>query len=210
MRRIHKGAPPSELEKWIRYNPNTTYADLENSPAGQELRQQIRGTCLIEQHCLCAYCCDLIDDKSSHNEHVVPQSTAPHRTLDFTNIVASCETKNQCGKAHGRHPLPLTPLDPECETNLRFFISGNVKGLTENAKETVRILKLNCRKLRGKRKIAIDALIYVAGMKPDELQLADDILLGILREDLDKKTEDGCLEAFGPVLVNIIGHLLNV
>jgi hypothetical protein len=37
------------------------------------------------------------------------------------------------GGAHGSQPLPLTPLMPECETELRFKFSGRVEGLTERA-----------------------------------------------------------------------------
>ncbi|MEN8215065.1 MAG: hypothetical protein ABFS56_01540 [Pseudomonadota bacterium] len=60
-------------------------------------RQAIRDSCLEEQYYLCAYCCQRIDDKNSHNEHIQAQSVAPNQMLNFHNIVASCNQSKQCG-----------------------------------------------------------------------------------------------------------------
>ncbi len=57
-------------------------------------------------------------------------------------IVASCNTPNQCGDAHKSQHLPLTPLMTECETELRFKISGRVEGLSDRAADTIRVLNL--------------------------------------------------------------------
>ncbi|MBF0402219.1 MAG: TIGR02646 family protein, partial [Magnetococcales bacterium] len=143
MRKIAKGPPPLELTAWRRKHPRGRYADLDESEAGKSVRSAIRQAALVEQYCLCAYCCAKITPSSSHNEHVVPQSRDPGRTVDFDNIVVSCNTKNQCGSARGNQPLPLTPLDPACETELMFKLSGVVEGASERATKSIEILKLN-------------------------------------------------------------------
>ncbi len=76
------------------------------------------------------------------NEHVVTRSIAPNRSLDFSNIVASCTTPRQCDAAHKLQPFALTPFMNECETEFKFKISGRVEGLTDRAIETIKVLKL--------------------------------------------------------------------
>lgn len=208
MRTIHKGNPPQELLTWIRNHPHGVYSDLDKTSEGREVRRAIRCAAIAEQHCLCAYCCTRIDGSASHNEHIAAQSMAPNHTIDFTNIVASCNSRNQCGDAHGNQMLPLTPLDPACETELRFFISGAVQGMTTNATETIRVLNLNGRGPCGVRKSMVDALIYGAGESPTGLSLLDDDLLGILANELKQVDVDGCLLPYAPILSNIIHQLL--
>ncbi len=200
MRRIEKGAPPPELTHWLRKNPHGRYDDMEDGS-----RRAIRCAAIVEQHGLCAYCCARIDVDSSHNEHVIPQSRDPNRTVDFSNLVASCKTDRQCGKAKKNQVLPLTPWDPRCETDLIFSLSGAVKGANIPATETIRILNLDNRALREKRKRMIDCLIYQEG----NLQLLDDNLLKILLDEMQPIDPDGCLQPYAPVLVHILRHYLS-
>jgi uncharacterized protein (TIGR02646 family) len=91
MRTISKGAEPSSFLAWKRANPHERYKQLP-----EDIRQTIRQYALKEQFFLCAYCCqriEAIDD--CHNEHVESQKYNPNRTLDFLNIVASCNILNQ-------------------------------------------------------------------------------------------------------------------
>ncbi|MBF0625498.1 MAG: TIGR02646 family protein [Magnetococcales bacterium] len=208
MRWIQKGAPPPELTAWLHANPKGVYNDLNTTLTGRNVRRAIRCAALAEQGCLCAYCCARIDGSTSHNEHVVPQSADRSRTTDFTNIVASCNARNQCGDAHKNQQLPLTPLNTRCKTDLQYFLSGRVKGTTQDAKETIRILKLDGRSLRGIRKSMVDTLIYVPSETLEGLHLLDDDLLEILRDDMQRDGDEGCLSPYGPILANIIDQLL--
>jgi uncharacterized protein (TIGR02646 family) len=121
MRHIDKGPEPPELTAWKRANPKGNYAGLSEVE-----RQAIREACTSEQFYLCAYCCQNISglQDDTMNEHVEARRIAPQRSLDFGNLVASCTTPRQCDAAHGSQPLPLTPLMAECETELRFKLSG--------------------------------------------------------------------------------------
>lgn len=175
-----------------------------------EERQSVRTTCIGEQFSLCAYCCQTIAVNDSHNEHVEAQDRAPNRTLDFANIVASCQRPNQCGHHRGTRALDLTPLMVECESEIKFYLSGRVTGKTARATSTLEILNLghteeSNRGLIGARKQLVDRLIFTGGMQPDELE--DEELLGILLEDM-LTPKDGQLQPFSPVLVNLIRDLL--
>ncbi len=173
-------------------------------------RQAIGNACLEEQYYLCAYCCQHIVDKNSHNEHIQAQHVAPNQTLNFNKIVASCNKPKQCGKAHGAKMIPLTPLMPECETELEFSLSGRVKGITARATETIEILNLGDgnKALIETRKQLLYALIFTHGEHPEELQLLDEDLLQILMEEINQP-QDGQLSDFTPILQNILRQLLN-
>jgi uncharacterized protein (TIGR02646 family) len=203
MRTIKKGDQPSSLIEWKKTNPHRRYKDLTEG-----IRRSIRQQALEEQFYLCAYCCQslkTLDD--CHNEHVEAQNLNPTRTLDFTNIVASCNKSNQCGNAHQSQPLPLTPLMPECETELQFKISGRVEGLSDRAKNTIQVLNLgdreeNNRALIEKRKQLSAALLWTNSIDPSE-GLEDEELLKILIDDLSEP-QNGQLDAFAPVVINIL------
>jgi len=203
VRKINKGKEPAELTTWKRQNPGRGYKDL--SPA---IRQSIRSRCYNEQHGLCAYCCKRIDEKNCVNEHLVAQHCNPRLSLAFDNIVASCKTPGQCDDAHGTRHLPLTPLMTECETELRFYLSGRVRGLTTRGRETIQILNLDNRALREARKQMLDALIFIQGSSPDELKLLDDDLIEMMLEELERWDEKMRLAAFAPVLINILRQLI--
>ncbi|MCL9802163.1 TIGR02646 family protein [Pseudomonas sp. AKS31] len=205
MRKILKGAEPASLTQWKIRNHTATYRDL---PA--EERQSVRTACITEQFGLCAYCCQSISVSAAHNEHVAAQDTFPARTLDFSNIVASCENRLHCGHGRKTQPLKVTPFMTECETELKFYLSGRVVGKTDRATESIKTLNLgdteeSNRGLIEKRKRMVDDLIFTGGLRPDGLE--DEELLGILLEDL-LTPQAGLLQPFSPVLVNVIRQIL--
>ncbi len=206
MRHIIKGQEPSELKKWKKANPKKRrYPDLDATEKGREAHQAIRQTALKEQFYLCAYCCKAIDEEHSTNEHIASQRAAPQKSLDFSNIVASCDTARRCNQARGSQELLLTPLMAACESELKFRLSGKVKGLTERATQAIGILGLNEPAIRNERKQLMDVVLY--GYEMTELP-NDDSLLDIMLDLLQKPDEAGRLPPFGPALANIIRHLL--
>ncbi|TRU48328.1 MAG: TIGR02646 family protein [Microcystis aeruginosa Ma_QC_Ca_00000000_S207] len=208
MRTISKGAEPCCLTAWKRRNSHGAYDDLDKTDEGIVVRAKIRDYALNEQFYLCAYCCQQIKEiNACHNEHLEAQKLNPKRTLDFSNIVASCNTPNQCGDAHKSQHLPLTPLMTECETELRFKISGRAEGLTDRAAVTIRVLNLgddekNNRALIEKRKQLSNTLLWENGINPDD-GLEDDEILNILISDLSQPQQDQ-MEPFTPVVINIL------
>ena len=208
MREISKRDEPALLTAWKHVNPYARYRDL---PARE--RREIRLACIAEQFGLCAYCCQSIGVDAAHNEHVDAQDTAPNRTLDCSNIVASCQTPNQCGHGRGTQFLPLTPLMAECETELKFYLSGRVEDLTKRAKTSISALNLgdtqeSNRGLIGKRKALVEAILFSECIDPAGLAAEDDDLLAMLMDNLLTPDDDQRLQAFSPVLVNVIRHYL--
>ena len=208
MRKVKKQAEPDSLAQFKRRHPNARNDALERLER-HDVRQDIRQACLTEQFYLCAYCCQRITDDSNDcmNEHIEAQKSAPNRTLDYANTVSSCTTKNQCDQAHGAQYLPLTPLMDECETELKFKISGRVEGLTPEAQETIKVLNLgdseqNNRGLIERRKQLANSLLFQNGIDPNE-GLEDEELIAMVIADLEQP-EAGKLEPFAPVAVNIL------
>ena len=201
MRKITKGIEPAELTSWKRKNPHGRYDDLSHLERGA-----INDATRQEQFGLCAYCCKKIGENDSMNEHVEAQNIAKNRTLDFNNIVASCTTPKQCDAAHGSQPLPLTPLMDECETELKFYFSGDVEGLTDRAKQAIDVLKLNNKSLIAKRKQQIKTLVMPPDTAESVLLWDGETIEMFINEWLAKPDDDGFLQAYSPVLVNVLRH----
>lgn len=207
MRKIIKGDEPAILKRWKRANPKGRFSDLSH-----EARDSIRKACIEEQYGLCAYCCHTITPDTAHNEHVSAQKTSPQRALDYTNIVASCNRSKQCGKAHAHQALPLSSLMDECETELKFYLSGRVEGLSPRATTSIQVLNLGDRResnrtLYSARKSILDTLLFDYGIEGDNLDSEDGDLLEALMEDLKLPDMHNRLEPFSPVLVNVLRQL---
>lgn len=203
MRKITKGQEPLELSAWKRNNRKKVhYADLSHIE-----RLAIKQSAIQEQYALCAYCCKLINLENSVNEHLDARHHAHSRELDFANIVASCNTRDQCDDKHGSQHLPLTPLMDECETELSFALTGKVIGQSERATESIRVLGLDRRILIETRKQMMDTLLYQMGTQSDDLQLLEDEFLLDILSDL-KQPQDNKLLPYSPVLVNILHKML--
>lgn len=210
MRKISKGMEPDSFSRWKRRYQNATY-DVLFDQERWDILNEIGHCCSVEQFYLCAYCCSRIsgDFSDTRNEHVEARRLAPNRSVDFSNIVASCKTKGQCDSAHGAQQLPLTPLMDECEFEFKFKLSGRVEGLTTRAQEAIRVLNLgdsekNNKSLVEKRRQFSHILLWVNGINPVE-GLEDDDLLQLVIDDL-LVPKDGKLEPFAPVVINILRH----
>jgi len=206
MRKISKvvGFEPISLTQFKARNPQGIYKDLSDVE-----RQDIRTECLKEQFYICAYCCQSISgiDHDCMNEHVEAQRISPNRSVDFTNIVASCTSAHQCDDSHGSQPLLLTPFMAECETEFEFKLSGRVKGKTPRAVDTINVLNLgdteqNNRGLIEKRKQMVNAILFTNGIDPDE-GLEDNDLIAEVINDISMP-DSGKLEGFSPVVINVL------
>jgi hypothetical protein len=132
------------------------------------------------------------------NEHVVARAIDRSRELDFSNIVTSCIEEHQCDNAHGNQPLPLTPFDSECETDIVFKLSGEAKACTPNATETIKVLNLNKAALVEERREIVTAILLDGSSAIDNRDLIQSMIL-----ELDK-VKQGKLQPFSPVIVNVL------
>lgn len=213
MRRIVKGDPPTSFINWVAHKPKnknenqwfqTLYTQKQWAIVSDLSRHNAK-----EQFYLCAYCCDRITGEQSDtvNEHVEARALAPQKSLDYQNIVASCKNINQCDGAHKSKMFRLTPLMDECETELKFKVSGRVEGTTHRAVETISVLNLgdnemNNKSLIEKRKQLCHNLLWVNGINPIE-GLEDEVLLKCVIDDL-MTPKNGELDPFAPVVANIL------
>ena len=93
---------------------------------------------------------------------------------------------------------------PECETEIKFYLNGQVKFISDRAEQAIKILGINNKGLINKRKELINALIYTIGEKPNEIKLLETELLQLLIEEINTPDANNKLEAFAPILVNIL------
>jgi hypothetical protein len=95
----------------------------------------------------------------------------------------------------------------ECETELKFKISGRVEGLSDRATTMIHVLNLgdyekNNRALIGKRQQLANTLLLKNGIDP-AAGLEDVELLEMLIDDL-AQPQNGQLDSFAPVVINIL------
>jgi uncharacterized protein (TIGR02646 family) len=208
MRKIDKSNEPTSLAQFRINNLGLKYIDLANG--NENIRIDIRESCVNEQFFLCAYCCDRITITSSHNEHIIPQNSAlgQNLTLDYNNIVASCQSIINCGHKKDNNLINLTPLMIECEDEIIFQLNGKMTHTTPRAQETINRLNLRNRGLENKRKQVIDIILFEYVEDLDNLNLEENYYLELIIAELSQVDNSGKLEAFSPVIINVLRQFL--
>lgn len=208
MRQIIKGNEPVSLTDFKVNFPTLKYENL--SPGHEVVRVDIRSFCLREQYYICGYCCDRISINNSHNEHIVPQSNTIGQslTLDYNNIVVSCESKNHCGHKKKEQIIATTPLMISCENDIIYQLNGKMKHTNPNAQNSINVLNLRNRGLTNKRKAVIDIILFEYVGNLDNLALEESYYLKMIMEEISQPDVDGKLEAFSPVVVNVLKQFL--
>ncbi len=175
MQYIMKQTPP---RSFIRYCKNRTasYQDLSR-PSNVEIKMELRGALLNEQGHICCYCGREIDNVNSVIEHVKDKDSHPNQQLDYYNLACSCKGGQDRRSANPQYPLfcdahkenfdiLITPFEVCCISKFEFDEDGNIFGLDDAARETIKILNLNNDKLRNQRKYAIDEYRY---LEPEDI-----------------------------------------
>lgn len=171
MRRIIKGETPAFWAKFCRKHPKARYDDLNTLENGKETRAELRRYLLAEQKYLCCYCCRQIEESKCHNEHICPRnSETKHNSMDYHNLVASCDELNTCGKKKDcdyDFKRFVSPIDENCESHYRFKYNGKIEGLTEQGKYTIELLNLNAYELVQARKALYDECCLMSQLDKD-------------------------------------------
>lgn len=205
MRPIRKGTEPAELTQWkalASADWQPTYENLR-SPQKPAVVQAL----LKEQGFICCYCEQRVSGSAdSHIEHLVPQSVDPRRTLDFGNMLCSCQGEpppepSHCGHLRKNSPLPVHPLMADCREHFEFDSAGRIHpspepGRAVAAQDVIRLLGLDIPKLVRRRQAAIEGLF-------EELdgQAVDFKALEALKDSPDA---DGRLLPFCSALVAVL------
>lgn len=163
---IQKGEEPEFMIDFKKKNPKKTYDSEEFAP----YRDRLREILVKEQKNICAYCCARIDKSKSHNEHIEPRNPGKYqskKSLDYYNIVASCNNKNTCGNAKGSKYEAdkfVSPLSLDCEDKFDYCLDG----LIEGDKYTIDdVLNLNEYELRNARR---NVLRYLQSMDKETIK----------------------------------------
>ena len=157
---IQKGEEPEWLKEFKKKYPHANY----DSPEFKEYRKPLKKVLIKEQKGLCAYCCGRIRMENSHNEHIEPRNPGTYtskKTLDYTNIVASCQGykgDDTCGP-HKDNDYDeerfVSPLMPECEEKFAYFPDGTIEG----DDYTIKLLHLDSYELNRARKATYRMLL---------------------------------------------------
>lgn len=168
MKYIEKADSPTEFEAWkeqyiLVEGKTPAYNDL--SAKAPEIKQVVKYALLMEQGSICCYCMADIDQTDSHIEHFIPRSKrdtfGAAIELDYQNLLASCNgwhgNREHCGHFKDDHytELLLSPLDPDVEAQFTYSVNGDIHGITAQAAETIRLLKLDSFSLTRHRRAAI-------------------------------------------------------
>lgn len=159
MLHIKKGDEPQFLLDFKKKYPKKDYDSKEFI----EHRPVLKSVLIKEQKGLCAYCCGRITEEKSHNEHIEPRHPGKYvsdKSLEYTNIVASCNNPETCGNKKGNSydvKQFISPLDETCEDKFTYYPSGKITG----DEYTIGLLNLNAYKLKNARKSVIRELQYL-------------------------------------------------
>lgn len=163
---IKKGDEPAFLTEFKHKNPKKTYDSKEFAPYRGELTKVL----VKEQKGICAYCCGKIKLGNAHNEHIEPRHPGRYeskRSLDYTNLVASCNNIRTCGmKKENDYDVEkfVSPLNPDCENTFTYYANGKIEG----DKYTIDLLNLDSYELREARRAVYQQL---QGMDKDTIKL---------------------------------------
>ncbi len=150
---IRKHTEPDWLGEFKRKHVKADYDSRQFKPYISRLNKEL----VSEQNGLCAYCCCQIDESNSHNEHIEPRHPGKYvskKSLDYTNIVASCygfSGEKTCGpKKENEYDEGkfISPLNSECEEIFTYLPDGTMAG----DDYTINLLNLNSYRLKEARK----------------------------------------------------------
>ena len=189
MKHIIKGDEPEAFHDW-KALANKDWQPTYDNLRGDE-KKAVKKNLMVEQGHICCYCERELLDYDSHIEHLRPQSDPEVDSLDYSNMVCSCQ--DQVKKGDPRHcgnlkdnwfdnDLFISPFDENCENNFTYTHDGKIQVLPQDnnaAQQTIIKLGLNIPKLNALREKAIEPFL-------DEDLDADDVarfVSGYLEKD---------------------------
>ncbi|MEI6380232.1 MAG: retron system putative HNH endonuclease [Cyanobacteriota bacterium ELA615] len=168
MKHIIKQEEPVSFTSWktnANKTPKKTYKTFSRKTS---IRKDVKKALMNEQGYICCYCESRLGDEQSHIEHFKPQSLHPEESLNYNNLLCSCQKNleqgepRHCGNLKGDwfdKALLISPLDPNCESRFVYTFDGRIKPQDQAAEETIEKLGLNIPKLIALRNKAIEGFL---------------------------------------------------
>jgi len=150
---------------------SSAWSNLEIENIRPKLREYIL---LEEQNLLCAYCEKEIDDnpENSNIDHFKLKAghLFPEKTLDYNNMLVSCNTKERCSKYKDKHIKLkdeynniINPITENPDDFFDYLLTGKIIAIDKNLKAefTMDIFQLNHQALIRQRKDIADTLEHI-------------------------------------------------
>ena len=123
----------------------------------EDIRPQLREYILLEeQKLLCAYCEKEIDDnpKNSNIDHFKTRNLFPELTLEYSNLLVSCNTNGQCSdykdkniKSREEYENIVNPILENPNDFFCYLPTGEIIAKNEKGKFTIDMFQLNATSL---------------------------------------------------------------
>jgi uncharacterized protein (TIGR02646 family) len=162
MKYIKKSIEPQILSDFKNNYKNIHGVDAIYKEITPDIRIKVRSALLEEQYSICCYCMNQITVNNSHIEHIKPQEKFLSESLNYNNLLASCngiqDRNENCGhKKNNWYDANnfLTPLNSDCEKIFTYNITGEMDATSNNGKITINMLDLNSYLLVRARRKAI-------------------------------------------------------
>lgn len=235
MRHITRGATPQPLQRLHDLTNDDWQPSWDDLADDGPRRRVVHGALLAEQGGLCCYCESPAAQGTRtpgwHIEHLHPRSRFPDRVLDHDNLVVSCGGRQTprlhaqelpppdreafCGHRKGDWfdaELFVSPTDPRCECAFVFHSNGKVSpredsGFAPAARETLRRLNLDARRLRRARRDTLAALDAV--LMDDAAPLSRDELAR-WRDSFTQRDHEGCLQPYPSACIQHLQREIDV
>ncbi|WP_224368548.1 retron system putative HNH endonuclease [Hyalangium versicolor] len=164
MRPIVRSAEPAAFTAWKALASPDWQPSWDNFQKPE--KPEVLTALLRDQGFVCSYCEQRVDMRGSHIEHLESRHAAPHRALEFSNLLASCQGElprepAHCGHLKGHEPLGVHPLLPECREYFIFDSAGGIRSSPDparaaSAQHAIATLGLGIPKLMAMRRAAIE------------------------------------------------------
>lgn len=221
MKHIVKRSEPPELRRWFNSQPmdeageriNCSYKHIPS-----DVREAVKKRLLKEQGCLCCYTGLSISEKTSHIEHLKPQTRCiqekSNEDVDYNNLLAAYPGDRSSKCRFGAHAKEdwydseklVSPLHRQCETKFIFDQFGEISVSDNNdvaAKETIKRLCLDHGMLNEFREQAIREFLF-----PDDKPLSKAKLQSIVDRGFCLHDEKGRYPKFCFVIEQVARQLL--
>lgn len=170
MRHIDKSTEePHFFTEWKRKANPGWQPTFQTMPSA--IKKDLKAVLTKEQLGICCYCEAKLLDNYSHIEHFRPQENYPNLSLDYANMLCSCQSNlkkgdpRHCGNAKGSwfdNTLTLSPLDLNCSEHFNYTGDGHVYPANKHdmaARETIEHLALDIPELVASRQSVLDTFL---------------------------------------------------
>jgi len=165
---------------------NPKVSDAWSDKKINDIRPKLREYILLEeQNLLCAYCERTIDDnpRNSNIDHFRLKAghLFPEKTLDYNNLLVSCNTSGRCSDYKDKHISSkdsydniVNPITENPDDFFDYLITGVIVAIDNNPKAefTIDIFQLGRNRndpLSRQRKEIADTLEHIKNLSLDEI-----------------------------------------